>query len=122
MNDILFRIRKVFLESGKKQTEIGKIINKTPQYIWRLLNVNDINPSDSVIKDICREFNISYIWLTQGVEPMYEQADSSSIARIDAIMTGENEFAKNLFKEFSKLDDSEWKFLENLIKKLSDEI
>ena len=118
MNAILLRIRKVFSDSGKSQTEIGKILSKTPQYVWRILNVDDLSPSDSVIKDICREFNINYDWLTKGIEPMYEQTDISSMARIDAIMTGENEFAKNLFKEFSKLDEKEWEVLEKLINNL----
>ena len=43
------------------------------------------------------------------------------MARIDDIMTGENEFAKNLFREFAKLDDAEWKMLEKLIKNIAKE-
>ena len=70
MNEILIRIRKVFNDSNKTQTEIGKLINKTPQYIWRILNIDTINPSESTIKDICREFNINEKWLINGTEPM----------------------------------------------------
>ena len=65
---------------------------------------------------ICKEFKVSYIWLTEGMEPMYEELDSDSMSQIDDIMAGENEFAKNLFKEFAKLDEDEWKLLEKLIK------
>ena len=50
---------------------------------------------------------------------MYEEFDVYSMARIDDIMTGENEFAKNLFREFAKLDKSEWETLEKLIKNLA---
>lgn len=49
---------------------------------------------------------------------MYEELDSECMTRIDAIMTGENEFAKNLFKAFSKLDTDEWKMLEKIIQSL----
>lgn len=122
MNSILERIRKVFLDSGKSQTEIGKMIGKTSQYVWKLLNNDNSNPSESVIRDTCRAFGISYLWLTEGIEPMKESLDTDSMARIDDIMTGENEFAKNLFREFAKLDDSEWKMLEKLIKNIAKEL
>lgn len=122
MSDILSRIRKVFLDSGKSQTEIGKMIGKTPQYIWKLLNNDNSKPSESAIRDICRVFGISYLWLTEGIEPIKESLDTNSMARIDDIMTGENEFAKNTFKEFAKLDDSEWKTLEKLIKNIAKDL
>lgn len=122
MSDILLRIRTVFLDSGKSQTEIGKMIGKTSQYVWKLLNNDNSKPSESVLRDICRVFGISYLWLTEGIEPMKGTVDSDSLARIDDLMMGENEFAKNLFKEFAKLDDSEWKALEKLIKNIAKEI
>ena len=122
MNETLLRIRKVFLDSGKSQTEIGKMIRKTPQYVWKLLNDSSAKPSESTIRDICRVFGISYLWLTEGVDPMKDSSDTDSMARIDDIMIGENEFAKNLFREFAKLDDSEWKALEKLIKNLAKEL
>lgn len=121
MSDILLRIRKVFLDSGKSQTEIGKMIGKTSQYVWKLLNNDNSNPSESAIRDICRVFGISYLWITEGIEPMKESLDTDSMTRIDDIMTGENTFAKNLFKEFAKLDRDEWKLLEKLIKKIAKE-
>lgn len=76
------------------------------------------NPSEQTLILICREFKIRYQWLTEGIEPMYEELDSDCMNRIDAIMTGENEFAKNLFKAFSKLDTDEWKMLEKIIQSL----
>lgn len=66
MSETLLRIRKVFEKSGKTQTEIGKLISKTSQYVWKLLNDDKANPSDSVIKDICREFNVNEEWLKTG--------------------------------------------------------
>lgn len=50
---------------------------------------------------------------------MKESSDTDSVARIDDIMTGENELAKRLFREFSKLDKDEWVLLEKIIKKLA---
>ena len=72
MNELLKRIRIVFKNSGKTQTEIGKKLSKTSQYVWKLLNDDSANPSDSVIKDICREFHINEEWLRTGNGDMQE--------------------------------------------------
>lgn len=73
MNEILVRIRKVFDSIDKSQTEIGKKINKTPQYVWKLLNDDNVNPSGSVINDICREFAVNEEWLRTGEGEMFEE-------------------------------------------------
>lgn len=115
MKDRILKIRK---ENRLTQDAFAERIGLSKNYVWQM-EKGERNPSDRTIKDICREFNISYAWLTQGIEPMHDETGTSSMAQIDAIMTGENEFAKNLFKEFSKLDKSEWELLERIIKNIS---
>ena len=110
-------LRKEILE--KTQKEFGSQIGLKPNSVSDIESRKN-NPTEQTIKAICREFNISYLWLTEGIEPIYSDLDSDSMARIDDIMTGENEFAKNLFREFAKLDDSEWKMLEKLIKSIAE--
>ena len=114
------RIKKVRSELGLNQSEFGKKISISRSAVWKIENGENA-PSEQTLKLICKEFGISYIWLTEGIEPMYSELDMDSMTRIDDIMTGENEFAKNLFKEFAKLDDSEWKTLEKLIKNIAKE-
>ena len=114
------RIKKVRSELGLNQSEFGKKISISRSAVWKIENGENAT-SEQTLKLICKEFGISYIWLTEGIEPMYSELDMDSMARIDDIMTGENEFAKNLFKEFAKLDDSEWKTLEKLIKNIAKE-
>ena len=63
---------------------------------------------EPLYKLICKEFNISYLWLTEGVEPIENDFDNDAVAKIDAIMTGENERVKNVFKEFANLSEKEW--------------
>lgn len=77
---------------------------------------------EPLYKLICKEFHVSYIWLTEGIEPMYTDLNADTMSRIDDIMTGENEFAKNLFKKFANLGDSEWELLEQIIKNLAEEM
>ena len=68
-------------------------------------------------KAICREFHVDYIWLTTGEGEMFIETDDNIIETIDRIMLGENEFHKNLFKTFAKLDESELLALESIIDK-----
>jgi len=130
----MFLERRIYMKSiGERIRYLRKeVLNKTQkdfgfQIGLKPNSVSDIesgknNPTEQTIKAICREFGISYIWLTEGIEPMHDEGNTSAMAQIDAIMTGENEFAKNLFREFSKLDENEWKLLEKLIKNLSENI
>lgn len=75
-------------------------------------------PTAQTIRSICREFNVEYIWLTQGVGEMFRSADDDLTAMIDNILMGENETAKAIFRAFAKLEDEDW----FVIKKIIDEI
>ncbi len=112
-------LRKEVLQ--KTQKDFGFQIGLKPNSVSDIESGKN-NPTEQTIRAICREFNVNYLWLTEGIEPIYEELDTDSMARIDDIMTGENEFAKNLFKEFAKLDKKEWELLETLIKKIAKEL
>lgn len=77
---------------------------------------------EPIYKLICKEFNVSYLWLTQGIEPMGNESDYTSMAQIDDIMAGENETAKSIFKAFARLDEKEWALLARIIKDISKDI
>ncbi|MDE6252597.1 MAG: helix-turn-helix transcriptional regulator [Lachnospiraceae bacterium] len=115
------RIKKLRKKSNLTLKQFGEKLGVSDAAISRIENGNR-SVTEQMIKSICREFNISYLWLTEGIEPMDAQPDSLSMARIDALMTGENEFAKNLFKEFANLDKSEWELLEKIIKNISKQL
>lgn len=99
--------------------KFGKRIGITRSSVCKLES-GENNPSEQTIKLICKEFNVSYDWLTNGVGSMQSNINMPAMARIDALMTGENEFAKKTFEKFSELDENEWLLLEKIIKKLSD--
>lgn len=104
MNEILKRIRIVFRESGKSQTEIGKLIGKTPQYVWRLLNVDDINPSNSTIEDICRKLSINEEWLRNGKEPMNLPASAKFSSYLGEISAGDDYLIQDIIEIYMGLD------------------
>lgn len=105
MDKTLLRIRQVFHESGKSQTDIGKMISKTSQYVWKLLNNDTIKPSDSVIKDICREFSVNEEWLRTGNGEQYFHPDDKLSTYIADIITGDDDFIKDLIFAYMELDE-----------------
>lgn len=63
--------------------------------------------TDANIKAICREFNVDYAWLTTGEGEMFVDSDEDFLARIDAIMLGEDDARKNLFKALLDASDED---------------
>lgn len=82
-----------------------------------LLENGQRNITEQVVKSVCREFNVDYVWLTTGEGEMFIDSDDDIIETIDRIMIGENEFHKNLFKTFARLDEDELLALERIIDK-----
>ncbi len=125
MNEILTRIRKIFNTSDKTQTEIGKLINKTPQYVWRILNIDNINPSESTIKDICREFNINENWLRYGTEPMKKNINENDTEYIKGLVSEDNPFfdiIKGIIKTYNSLDKKSQEVLQDFSEELLKEL
>ena len=75
------------------------------------------NLTEQMAKSICREFCVDYMWLTTGDGEMFIDSDDDIIETIDRIMISENEFHKNLFKTFARLDEDELLALERIIDK-----
>lgn len=113
MNERLNLLRKTLNIS---QEEFGKRLGVTGASISRL-EKGERNITEQMIKSICREFNVDYIWLTTGEGEMFVDSDDDIMESIDRIMSGENEFHKDLFKAFTRLDENELSALETAIDK-----
>lgn len=115
------RIKKLRKQLGLTQTAFGAKIgirgNTVTNYETGLRT-----PSEAVVKSICREFGVEYIWLTEGVGEMFSESDDALLDLIDQIMSGESEFAKKVFRGFAKFDTRDWQDLERLIDKLMEDV
>lgn len=69
----------------------------------------------SLYKLICSEFGVSEEWLLNGTGEMFSDSDTKYDSLIDQIMSGENEFAKNIFKAFALFDEKDWEALKHMI-------
>lgn len=115
------------MSQGKRVKEIRKSLNLTMEKFGERIGVSKAsisniengnrNLTEQMTKSICREFSVDYIWLTTGDGEMFIDSDDDVIEIIDRIMAGENEFHKNLFKTFARLDESELLALESIIDK-----
>lgn len=78
------------------------------------------NLTEQMTISICREYNVDYMWLTTGEGEMFVETDDDIMETIDRIMLSENEFHKNLFKTFARLDEDELLALERIIDKFTE--
>lgn len=110
------RIKYVREDKGLSQAALGEKVSLERSAI-SLIERKQRNATERTVKDICRELNVDYIWLTTGEGSPYIDNDDDIIEVIDRIMIGENEFHKNLFKTFARLDEDELLALERIIDK-----
>lgn len=110
------RIKEIRKALGLTLEKFGDRLGVTKTTISRLeTGVNNV--TEQMAKAVCREFGVDYIWLTTGDGEMFVETDDDILETIDRIMIGENEFHKNLFKTFARLDEDELLALERIIDK-----
>lgn len=87
MNDRLLQLRAAL---NLTQDEFGARIGVSRSTICNYEN-GTRSPMEQTIRSICREFNVEYLWLTEGVGEMFRSTDDDLTAMIDNILMGENE-------------------------------
>lgn len=111
------RLKKIRLALHLSQDAFGQRIGMTGGGVSHLEN-GKRNFTEQVIKLICKEFDVDYIWFTTGNGNMFSaNNDDEIMVQLDAIMTGEPTFLKNLIKSFVKSDKEDLKALERIIDK-----
>ena len=110
------RIREVRKTLGLTLEKFGEKIGMKKNSVSQIENGKN-SVTEQVVKSICREFNVDYIWLTTGDGEMFVDTDDDFIERIDRIMAGEDDARKNLFKFMLELSDEDIEALDRLMKK-----
>ncbi len=88
-NDVLHLSRAAF---GERIGVSGDVINN--------LERGRVEVKEPIIKLICSEFHVDYIWLTTGEgDDPFVKSNIDFYEKIDRIMAGENETLKNLIKK-----------------------
>ena len=110
------RIREVRKALGLTLEKFGEKIGMKKNSVSQLENGKN-SVTEQVVKAICREYNVDYVWLTTGDGEMFIDTDDDFIERIDRIMAGEDEARKSLFKFMLELSDEDIAALDRLMKK-----
>ena len=110
------RIREVRKALGLTLEKFGEKIGMKKNSVSQLENGKN-SVTEQVVKAICREYNVDYMWLTTGDGEMFIDTDDDFIERIDRIMAGEDEARKNLLKFMLELSDEDIAALDRLMKK-----
>lgn len=71
----------------------------------------------SLLKLMCKEFNVNEKWLLDGEGEMFVNNETEYNALIEQMLSGENEFAKNIFKTFALFDEKDWEALQHMVEK-----
>lgn len=119
MADIHDRIKEVRETLGFSQAAFGKKLAVERSTI-SLIERRQRNVTERMIRDVCREFNINYDWLTEGKGEMISDIDDDLGVILDQLLVHESDFAKRIFRAFLKMDQADWEALErvvNIIKK-----
>jgi Predicted transcriptional regulators len=100
------------------QTELGDRLGVSRDVISNI-ELGRVEFKEHLIKLICKEFNVSYIWLKNGEGEIFDSSFEDTMVLLDRIMTGDNETAKRVFSSFAKLSNDEWLLIEKIIDSIS---
>lgn len=80
-------------------------------------------PSDAILLSICREFNVNETWLRTGEgDPFLQRSrDEELAAFFGGVLSGEPGFKSRFLAVLSRLNEDEWKLLEQMADKLTEE-
>ena len=119
MSDLSQRIRKVIDTIGIKKTIFAEKLNVSQAFVSQMCS-GASQPSDRTIADICRTFDVNEDWLRTGEGEMFVQKsrDEQLAAFFGDVLSGEPDFRRRFIAVLSRLNEDEWKLLENMAAKL----
>lgn len=104
------RIKALIKSEGIKQVEFASKLNIDASYVSKLLSDKSNSlPSDRLLDDICRKFNVNKEWLINGTGDMYNalSSDEEFAFLMGTIAASDNPQLKALIDVLSKIDNDE---------------
>lgn len=116
METINERIAWCVKDSNLTKTAFAEKINVSQSFISRLVSGEKV-PSDRTIADICREFNISELWLRTGEGEPHIQRDEDEefIEVMEQIHMSDDDLIKRIIKAYWFMEDDEKAAIRKLI-------
>lgn len=113
------RIKELRRALDLTQDEFGGRIGITKSSISTMESGRS-NPSEQTLRSMCREFGVSYLWLTTGEGSMFENGsdDAALHVMVDRVMASENERVKQIFKNLGDFTEEDWRQVNAILDKL----
>lgn len=115
------RIKKIRKKNKLTQVEFGEKIGVKGNTITNYEN-GLRNPTDAVIRSICREFCINEEWLRNGIGEMEISPNIKLSTYLGEISDGDDDFIQDLIEVYMELDPVSKKALKLVAKKMSEKI
>lgn len=107
-NNIGNRINQVIEAIGIKKVKFAERLKIDQSYVTQLTR-GKRNPSDRLLADICREFNVSEAWLRTGEGEMFVRREQPPLEALLVKLLGEQNVTEGdrvLMKNFLELSDA----------------
>lgn len=112
MNRRIVQLRK---DRGWTQEEFAEKMGISKNYVSLIENGKKV-PSDRLVSDICREFNVNEDWIRYGKEPKKPPDKLSTY--LGQIKKGDEDFIKELIEVYMELDPDSKKALRTIADKM----
>ena len=106
------RIRQLRKHLGLTLEQFGQRIGLKKSVLSRIENGYS-TPQEQTLRLICREFNVSYAWLREGVGDMFLPVDEDDA--VNRLMLGTDEFPKQVFRALAAMPPEGWDALKQFM-------
>ena len=116
-------LRESFSDKKMTQSSFGEKIGVSRDVIANI-EYGRVDPSQVIIKSICREFNVNEQWLRTGEGEMFNDISrEEEIARFigNLMKDTSDSFKKSLILALSQLPETSWSVLEDFVNRIYDE-
>ena len=110
------RINEIVKKSGLTKTDFAKRLGLSQPFVSRICT-GESSPSDRTISDICREFNVSEVWLRTGEGDMFNDVDAEQELTdvLAEIAVSDDDLIKRIIRAYWDLDEKEKAAIRKLI-------
>ena len=115
------RVKQIRVENGLNQEAFGKRLGVTGTAISRIEN-GDRKLTSTMEMVLCREFNVSGIWLTEGIGESKEvlSVGNELATYMGAILGDENHKKQQIALIALRLVDEDWEMVSALLDKVKE--
>ena len=114
------RIKELRLALNLSQEDFGARIGLKSKASVSKIEKGINGTTEQTLRSMCREFGASYLWLTTGEGPMFEDGgdDAALHVMVDRVMASENERVKQIFKNLGDFTEDDWRQVNAVLDKL----